>query len=296
MKLSVSSYSFQQYIRSGRMTQLDTVKKAAELGFEGIEFTDLKPFEGATLNDQLSYAAEIRREAEAYGIEVVAYAIAANLYQEDATANEITMTRLRGQVDVAAALGAKMLRHDVCYSERYDDRVVSFVKMLPTIAANARALTSYAESKGIRTMTENHGLIVQDSDRVEALYNAVGHPNYGLLIDVGNFACADEDSVKAVSRLAPYAIHAHVKDFHVYPFGYIAEEGKKVFQTRACRVLEGCSVGAGDIPVAQCLAILKRAGYDGWVSMEYEGNEDCVEGITKGLRYLTETRNRYRKS
>ena len=289
MKLSVSSYSFQQYIRSGRMTQLDTVKKAAELGFEGIEFTDLKPFEGATLNDQLFYAAEIRREAEVYGIEVVAYAIAANLYQEDATANEITMTRLRGQVDVAAALGAKMLRHDVCYSERYDDRVVSFVKMLPTIAANARALTSYAESKGIRTMTENHGLIVQDSDRVEALYNAVGHPNYGLLIDVGNFACADEDSVKAVSRLAPYAIHAHVKDFHVYPFGYIAEHGKKVFQTRACRVLEGCSVGAGDIPVAQCLAILKRAGYDGWVSMEYEGNEDCVEGITKGLRYLTET-------
>ena len=52
MKLSVSSYSFQQYIRSGRMTQLDTVKKAAELGFEGIEFTDLKPFEGAPLNDQ----------------------------------------------------------------------------------------------------------------------------------------------------------------------------------------------------------------------------------------------------
>ncbi len=286
MKLSVSSYSFQQYIRAGKMTQLDTVKKAVEMGFEGIEFTELTPFPEATLNDQLAYAEQIRREAEKCGIEIVAYALGANLYHDDRVGNDSAVARLCGQVDVAEALGAKMLRHDVCYSEKQNGRVVSFAKMLPTIAENARAVTAYAQSKGIRTMTENHGLIVQDSDRVEALYNAVGHGNYGLLIDVGNFACADEDSVKAVSRLAPYAIHVHAKDFRVHPFGYVPEEGKKVFTSRACHTLEGCAVGTGDIPVAQCLAILKRAGYDGWISIEYEGNEDCIEGITKGLRYL----------
>ena len=286
MKLSVSSYSFQQYIRAGKMTQLDTVGKAAELGFEGIEFTDLTPVPDATLNDQLAYAARIREEAERYGIEVVAYAVGADLYHEDQTDNADEVARLRGQVDVAATMGAKLLRHDVCHSEKHHGRTVSFAKMLQTIAMNAYDLTSYAEGKGIRTMTENHGLIVQDSDRVEALYNAVGHPNYGLLLDMGNFACADEDSVKAVSRLAPYAFHVHAKDFHIHPFGYVAEEGKKMFQTRACRLLEGCAVGDGDIPVEQCLAILKRAGYDGWITVEYEGNEDCLESIAKGVRYL----------
>lgn len=286
MKLSVSSYSFQQYIKAGKMTQLDTVKKAAELGFAGIEFTELTPCADATLDDQLAYADKIRKEAKKYGIEVVAYTLGANLYHDDQVDNANAVARLRGQVDVAATLGAKMLRHDVCYSEKHNGRVVSFAKMLPTISMNACDLTAYAESKGIRTMTENHGLIVQDSDRVESLYNAVGHPNYGLLVDVGNFACADEDSIKAVSRLAPYAFHVHVKDFHIHPFGYVPEEGKKVFSTRACRVLEGCAVGEGDIPVAQCLAILKRAGYDEWVSIEYEGNEDCIEGIRKGLQYL----------
>ena len=286
MKLSVSSYSFQQYIREGKMTQLDTVGKAAELGFEGIEFTDLTPVPGATLNDQLAYAEKIRQEAERYGIEVVAYAVGANLYHEDQTDNADEVRRLCGQVDVAAAMGAKLLRHDVCHSEKYHGRTVSFAKMLQTIAMNAYDLTSYAEGKGIRTMTENHGLVVQDSDRVEALYNAVGHANYGLLLDVGNFACADEDSVKAVSRLAPYAFHVHAKDFHIYPFGYTPKEGQRVFSTRACRLLEGCAVGDGDIPVEQCLAILKRAGYDGWITVEYEGNEDCLESIAKGLRYL----------
>ena len=42
MKISVSSYSFQQYISLGKMTQFDTVAKAHELGFSGIEFTELQ--------------------------------------------------------------------------------------------------------------------------------------------------------------------------------------------------------------------------------------------------------------
>ena len=37
MKISVSSYSFQQYISSGKMSLFDTVSKAKELGFEASE-------------------------------------------------------------------------------------------------------------------------------------------------------------------------------------------------------------------------------------------------------------------
>ena len=49
MKISVSSYSFHQYIARGEMTQLDAIAKAHELGFEAIEFTDLTPCENPTL-------------------------------------------------------------------------------------------------------------------------------------------------------------------------------------------------------------------------------------------------------
>ena len=48
MKTSVSSYSFSQYIREGKLTQLDCVAKAKEMGFDGIEFTDLN---GANLEE-----------------------------------------------------------------------------------------------------------------------------------------------------------------------------------------------------------------------------------------------------
>ena len=62
-------------------------------------------------------------------------------------------------------------------------------------------------------MTENHGFFSQDSCRVEKLYTAVNHPNFGLLCDIGNFVCADEDPAKAVARVAPYTRYVHAKDF-----------------------------------------------------------------------------------
>ena len=269
------------------MTQLDVVKKAYEMGISGIDFIDLQPNAAPTLEDQLAYAAEIRKEAEKYGIEIVAYTIGANLYTGSKEGDEKEVERLKGQVRVAAALGAKLMRHDVCKGEKLaDGRVVGYYRMLPTIAENARKVTEYAQTFGIRTTSENHGFVAQDSDRVEALYNAVGHENYGLLIDIGNFACADEDSAHAVSRLASYAFHVHAKDFHVRPFNYTPAEGEKFFKTRGCNLLAGCSVGDGDIPVAQCIAILKRAGYDGYLTIEYEGADDCIDGIARGRDYL----------
>ena len=40
------------------------------------------------------------------------------------------------------------------------------------------------------------------------------------------------------------------------------------------------------MPIKRCLAILKKAGYDGYVSIEYEGAEDCIEGIKRGIENL----------
>ncbi|MBO5051333.1 MAG: sugar phosphate isomerase/epimerase [Clostridia bacterium] len=280
MQLSVSSYSFMQYIRAGKMTQLDCVAKAKELGFAAIEFTDI---DGAPdLATQIENAKRIKAEADRLGMTINAYTIGANLYQETDDAQEAEVRRLCGQVDVAEALGASVMRHDVCYSLGKKGNARSFDLMLPRIAEAARQVTAYAESKGIRTCSENHGYIAQDSDRVERLFNAVAHDNYGLLVDVGNFICADEDPVLAVSRVAPYAIHVHAKDM------LIREEpiGPVRAMTRGGNFFCGCVVGEGDVPVRRCLRVLQRAGYEGYISIEFEGREDCITAISRGRENL----------
>ena len=279
MKISVSSYSFHQYIGAGKLSQAECIAKAREMGFDAIEFTDLiaPDYEG-----QLTLAKELRKEAEAQGLEINAYTIGANLFKESDEANAKEVERLKGQLHVARELGAPVMRHDVCYGLSKTGKGRSFDLMLPTIAENARKVTEYGAVLGVRTCSENHGFVAQDSDRVERLFNAVAHDNYGLLVDVGNFLCVDEDPVRAVSRLAPYAIHVHVKDFR---WGSDEDCNRRIM-TRGANYIGGCVLGEGVVPVKQCLAILKRAGYDGYVSLEYEGVEDCMAGISRGLANL----------
>ena len=287
MKLGVSSYSFSQAIGAGRMTQADAVEKSAEMGFDGVEFIDLS---GDTWEKQAEYAKEIRERAEKAGIEICAYTVGANLFQTTAEGSDREVERLCRQVDIAALLGAPVMRHDACWSLQKTGPGRSFDGMLPTIAQNARRITEYAAAKGIRTCTENHGFIAQDSDRMERLFCAVGHDNYGLLVDVGNFTCADEAPEKAVSRVAPYAFHVHAKDMLITP----ADQCKSFhgLVSRGGNLLTCCTVGEGSVPVKNCLRILRRAGYDGFVSLEYEGREDCFAGISRGAenlrRYLAE--------
>lgn len=288
MHLSVSSYSFAAAINAGQMTLFDTVAVARELGFSAIEFTDLCPTPGqpTTQREQVEFAARLREEAERLDMRVVAYAVGADLFKTGDAA-EAEIERLMGQIDVCWALGAPLLRHDVCY--RLDERARTFDAMIPTLADNIRRVTAYAGSLGIRTCTENHGFVAQDSDRIERLCRAVDHQNFGALIDVGNFACVDEDSATAVSRLAPLAFHVHAKDFVFYPFSARHAGG---IETRGCNRIEPCAIGDGNIPVEQCIAILHRAGYDGYVSVEFEGRGDCLDGIRRGkealLRYGVE--------
>lgn len=279
MKISVSSYSFQQYIRAGEMTQFDCVAKAKELGFDGIEFIDLA---GENLEEQKELAQKLREEADRVGIEINAYSINARLYKDTQEEMDAEVERLKGQLDVAKILGVPVMRHDVCWGLGKTGKSRSFDLMLPTIAENIRKVAEYAETLGIKTCSENHGMIVQDSDRMERLFNTVNHDNYGLLVDMGNFLCVDENPITAVSRVAPYAIHAHTKDMLVkdHPFpGYR-------MMSRGGNYLMFTAVGEGDVPVEQCLRILKKAGYDGYISIEFEGKEDCIEGISKGLKNL----------
>lgn len=276
MRVSVSSYSFGQQVWAGKMTQLDIVAKVKEMGFDAVEFTDI---DGSDLAQQKENARKIRQEADRVGLEISNYTIGANLYQPTAEEVDAEVERLKGQVEVAAILGAKVMRHDVCWHLGMTGSARSFGLMLPTIAEAARRVTEYAATFGIKTCSENHGYIAQDSYRVEQLFNAVNHDNYGLLVDIGNFICVDEDPALAVSRVAPYAVHVHLKDMLVRP----EPVGPICNATRGGNYFAGTVVGEGDIPVKRCLKILKQAGYDGIVSLEYEGSEDCLTGIARGL-------------
>ena len=281
MKIGVSSYSFQQLISAEKETQLSIMKIAKNMGFDGIEFIDLDPPEGVS---EAQYAEMIREESEKLSLPVTAYTISANLLKDTGVNAEVE--RICKKVDIAEILGAKNLRHDAAWSVPDEIKAFAgFEQVLPVLVDGCRRVTEYAQTKGITTMIENHGFFCQDSERVEKIINGVGNANFGVLLDIGNFACADENSALAAGRLAPYIKHVHAKDFHIKN-GNGYDPGSGFFKSRGGNYLRGSIIGHGDIPVMQCLSIVKNSGYDGYVSIEFEGLEDCIKGIEIGFENI----------
>ncbi|MBQ6862781.1 MAG: sugar phosphate isomerase/epimerase [Clostridia bacterium] len=278
MKYSVSSYSYSQLRHSGAYTEPELIALAKEMGFDGIEFAEINTPDG---KDKAEYAAELKAEADRVGIEIVCYSIGADFLK-----NEDQVEKLKKEVDIAAILGVKLMRHDATSGFKDGERgSKGFDQALPILADGYRAVTQYAKTKGIRTMVENHGFFCQDSERVEKLVNAVADDNFGVLIDLGNFLCADENPATAVGRLAPYAFHVHAKDFHVKNGnGVIPPDG--FFRSRGGNALRGAIIGHGDVPVLQCLRILEAHGYDNYITVEFEGMEDAKKGVACGLKTL----------
>jgi len=283
MKLGVSSYSFSQLYGSGRMNFLDIPAKVREIGFEVVEFSTLKTPEGLT---PLAFAPQVRAACDAVGLPILNYTIGADFINGSKGDWKAEVERLKSEVQTAKILGAPGMRHDATRGFPPEKAgAKSFDDALPILAQGCRAVAEYAADFGIRTMVENHGYFCQDSDRLEKLVCAVNHPNFGLLIDMGNFLCADDPPAQAVGRLAPYAFHCHAKDFHVKP-GTAPNPGQGWFRSRGGTFLRGSIIGHGDVPVPQCIGILKRAGFDGVLSIEFEGMEDPLKGIAVGFENL----------
>ncbi len=279
MFFSVSSYSYSQLTGSGACAEKDLIALARAQGFAGIEFAEIHPPAG---EDKEEYARTLAKEAKAQGIAIVAYCIGADLLN----GGQAEIERLKGEVDIAAALGVSVMRHDATGGYPRETRSQrGFNNALPVIAAGYKEVTAYAKTKGIRTCIENHGYFCQDSARVEAIINCVADENFGALVDIGNFLCADEDPAVAVGNIAPYAFHVHCKDFHKKSGnGFVPPDG--FFRTRGGNYLRGAIIGHGVVPVLQCVRLLKEAGYDGWFTVEFEGMEEAKTGVAAGLSTL----------
>lgn len=279
MKVGVSSYSFSQYLSKGKMTIFDTVSKAKELGFDAIEFTPIPEIEGKTRTET---ALELKRLAEENNIEISAYVVGGDLISGDDDERKKQLEILKEEIDIAKALGVKLFRHDVGYMLPMN---MCFDEALRLAAPIIREASEYAMERGIKTMIENHGRAFQDADRVEKTVSAVNHKNFALLVDIGNFMCADEESVLSVSRVANLAAHVHLKDFIKKDF-YSEDSKENCFKTRGCNYIMGVAVGSGDVRAAQCISVLKEAGYDGYMDVEFEGPEDCIKELRTGLAFI----------
>lgn len=137
-------------------------------------------------------------------------------------------------------------------------------------------LCEYGEQAGINILIENHGLYSSEADFVVEVIKQVDSPSMGTLPDFGNWCTTQKwGGTRDDSCENAYDLVEGVKAFMPYAKGVSA----KSYDFDA-------SGGQPRIDYASLLQVVKDAGYQGYIGIEYEGeNLSEPDGInaTKAL-------------
>ncbi|MBW7455220.1 sugar phosphate isomerase/epimerase family protein [Paenibacillus sepulcri] len=277
MKIGLSTYSLSQAIKAGDMDILDAIQWIADNGGEHVEISTF----GSDLADTPELIPAIVQKAKDAGIDISNYCISANFISPASGNYAQEIERVKKHVDIAEQLGVKTMRHDVAFRPKEESTERQYTEDFEQLVNAVRIVADYAVQYGITTSIENHGFYIQSSDRVQRLINAVDRPNYKTTLDIGNFMCVDEDPAAAVKKNLPYASIVHLKDFYLRPA--YKNPGEGWFQTLSGNYLRGAIIGQGDIDMFEVIRLVKASGYDGYISIEFEGMEDCRKGSRIGI-------------
>ena len=271
MKLGLSMWSYQASVRRGELDIPGFIRQAKTLGVDGVELLDF------FWKDRAAELPAVDAALAETGLPVGIYSVANNFVLADPEARKANVKIITDGVDNAVHFGAKTVRvfaGDLSPGITYEQGLQWIVEGLKEAAA-------YAYEKNITLALENHGTLAGRSDQIETILNAVASPALKANPDTGNFLLVHQASHLGVAELATRAAMCHFKDFHVVPdsytgYSYVGTEGLK---------FAGTVIGEGDVDLPDCIKSLREAGFDGWLNIEYEGEEDPATAIAKSVAY-----------
>ena len=205
------------------------------------------------------------------------YSIGNDFFQPERSAWEKQLADAKSGVEVADRLGVRTLR---VFSGNAKPGY-AFEDGLAWIVEGLAALAAYAERYKVTLALENHGLMAGRSDQVRQVIDAVGSPALRANIDTGNFLLVGQNPTDAARDLAPLAALVHLKDFRrARP-----DETAHIYKALDGTPFTGAVVGQGQVDLPAIVALLDAAGYDGWLSLEYEGGDDPLTvGVPQSLQ------------
>ena len=205
-RISLAQWSFNRSFRAGVWKNLDMPRIVREkAGLDALEFVN-QFFENPTLG----YLRRLKKSLADAGVTPVLIMVD----DEDPTAGADAAERRaaavahRKWVDIAHYLGCHAIRCNMRGGEadwRKDPGLVA------RAAESFRDLLAYARGSGIRILIENHGGASSDPGVLVQLMKEVNDPQFGLLLDLGNWNKGD-DQYEAIRQTLPWARGISVKD------------------------------------------------------------------------------------
>ncbi len=283
---------FTLYSGMGTLTELygveGAIKRAAELGFSGIEFCY---FLSGRNQLSISEAKEYKRLLDKYGIAVPCFTCGTSIVKIDEPdrINEENVRKLCEYLDVAATVGSPLLHHTVCYSTKPPKNVPDYDNILDLCAEGCKTVADYAKKLGIKIIYEPQGFVFNGVSGLGPFFERMKSlcDNVGICGDVGNTLFFDEFADELFKKYPQDILNVHIKDMCVFPADYNMGENTH-YLSRSGKKLTEVEIGNGDIKLGGIFKTLKEAGYNGYYSIENFNRNDYERNVKHNMEKIKE--------
>jgi sugar phosphate isomerase/epimerase len=246
LKVSCNAYSFGRLLNDqlqGRGTGISLFELAefcAKQNFDGIDLTGYY-FPGYEKNGPGvptdKYIFELKRKVFDLGLGVSGTGVGNNFTVADKAARANDVQRIKNWVEVAAKLGAPVIRVFADTQMRAQtwesaSKGAKRDEVEEWIAADIRACAEHAAKFGVIIGVQNHGDFLKTADNLISLLKRINSPWCGGIVDTGYFKAADPYAEMA--KAAPYAVNWQIKQS---PLGVEAEDASPTDLKRLLRVV-----------------------------------------------------------
>lgn len=271
-KIGISTYSFWQFNGPKENSPIeDCIENASRMGFDGIEFLLMQ-----MQSEENSYLQKLKRQAFHAGLDIMGFSTHQGFVYPDPQKRDEEVAKTIRQIELAYMLGIPTMRLNTgrwnttksfddlmankgiepilegCTLDQGFDWVIQAIeKCIPT-----------AEKCGVVLGLENHWGLGRTAEGVLRIVNAIDSPWLQITSDTGNFL---ENLYTQLEMMAP-----------------------KTFLIQAKTYFGGGKWYTLDIDYNRVAEIFRKVDYRGYVSVEFEGQEDPMTAVPKSLELVRE--------
>lgn len=276
VRLGIATYSYWHF-RPPKVSIEQVIDRCSALGAQGVDILhrqmdipEKEPLDGAGR----AYLRKLKRHAFINGIDVICVSTHQSFVSPKPQEVAANIEHTKKCIEIAYELGAPCIRINTGRwgtSKDFDELMKNrgIEPVLPgyteedgfkwCIEAIEKCLPK-AEECGVLLALENHWGLARTPEGLLRIVSAIQSPWLGVLMDTGNFL---EDPYPKLEMIAPRTVFVQAKTY----FG-------------------GGEWYTLDLDYQRVAAILEKANYHGYVSLEFEGKEDPATGVPKSLALL----------
>ena len=271
VRFGVSTYSFWQFRKDPSPIE-DCIDRAARMGFDGVEILQVQ------MGDDQSTARlqRLKRQAHSLGLALMGFSTHQGFVNPEKSVRDDNVAKTLNSIDTAYRLGIPTMRINTGRwgtSKNFDELMANkgIEPNLPGhtdeegfgwVIESIERLLPRAEECGVVLGLENHWGLGRTAAGVMRIVEAIDSPWLKVTLDTGNFL---DDSKAQMERIAPACCLVQAKTY---------DGGGKWYSL--------------DIDYPWVTDLLRRNRYQGWISLEFEGQADPEVAVPASLARLKE--------